>query len=906
MAARVLLTCGVAFLALFGQSTGELTGVVTDPTAASVPSARLHLKDVERNTVLSSETTSAGVFRFTGLNPGRYSLSVLAAGFNDANVPGIVIEVNRVTRVDVSLVLAGATATVEVSGQAAALDVESGTKGTVMNIERARDLPLASRNPLELTTLTPGVIAPIPNTGADPAVRQGNDATSATSSYSVNGGIRTANGGFVEVLVDGVSITSQREGVIQALPSADSLQEFRVQSGGMGPEVGRTVGGVINYVTRSGTNDFHGNLSWDNRNTATTARRALPAVGDKPINNFNQYGGTIGGPLWVPKVYNGRNRTFLFFGYEGSRWLRNNPTLDNVPTVKMRNGDFSELPTVIYDPQSATNPSQRTPFPGNRIPSDRFNSIGQSMVNAFPLPTRPGTDSNFDGHFHVLTPVDDYTGRIDHSISQKQRLMGRVTWVESVNNQGWNLGPNDGRTGVSNIPSANVTLNYAYTITPQLLYTSAGGYTWFHRTFNDPTGNTVGAGFFNFSVIPKPPTQYENVRPIVTFDIYRGVGGNAVEDQLAETWQWNQALSWVRGEHTVRVGTDLRWFIAGGSLTVDAPTGAFGFNSLQTSQGTATTGNSIASALLGLTNTATFGQPPQLSIRKAAPSFYIADDWRMTKNLTLNLGLRFDDEGGLLEKHDQIGYMDTTSINPIVGRPGVFRYANVDGASRSIAASQFSISPRIGMAWSPRAIKGLAVRGAFGIYNAPVPIVGPYGAAAGFEPLLQYVKPTATDAAVVLQNSYSLPASSGPLGPSAYLGQSVSQVLNRQLNPARIYQWNFGLQKELPRGMVLEALYTGNRGTHLLETYNIDIPPQSVIQSAINQTITTGNPSAALNYLNQLVPNPVAGKVPGSLGNAMVALSRATLPYPQFNTIAPMLNTKDRRKNYLTLEGAMV
>jgi len=894
--AVTLLTLSVPLLA---QSTGEVTGTVKDSSGAVVPNASLKLLNTATNVALTSVSNEEGVYRFGGLQPGLYTLTVNSTGFAETRVAGLVIEVNRITRADAVLQPAGAEASINVQASAQLLDTETGTKGTTIPIKQMRDLPLATRNPLGLMLLTPGVVT-ASATGGNTATsnRQGSDGTSASAVYTINGGARRNNGGFHEFVVDGISITNQRDGIIAALPAADALQEFRVQSGGMSAEFGRTVGGVISYVTDTGTNQFHGNLFEAVRNTALNARRALPAAGNKPITQFNQFGGTIGGPVWLPEKsfgpagYDGRNRSFFFFSYEGSRFIRNNPTVATVPTLKMREGDFSEITTLIYDPQSDATAANRTAFAGNVIPAARINPIGRQIMNRFPLPNLSGTANNYAGFFRASTPVDNYTLRLDQSLTERQRLFFRMTRVNSINDAIFNLGDSDAQTARSDIPQRSYVVNYNFTLAPSLLYSAAAGYTSFARVARDPSGNTQGAGYFGYSVSPAP-RDIVNVRPLATFDLYRSIGTRDIFDQTADSYQLNQSLTWTRGTHTLRFGGDLRRYAAGGQLTTGAVNGTFGFAAAQTSRGTATTGHSAASLLLGLPNTASFAQPPRLRAVKNVFAFYVQDDIRLTSNLTVNLGIRYDVEGALREQGNKLGYFDTTAVNPVVNLPGLFRYSAADGGAEVIKRDANNLSLRAGFAWALGKERRTSVRGAFGVYSAPIPTVGYFSAAIGFEPTLDFVRANAQAPAVVLRDGYTLPAAAGPLGAAAYLGQSFTQPINRDLRNPRVYQWNFGVQREIARNTVTEILYTGNRGQSLISSRNLNLPSATLIQQAIDLTASTGNAAAAATFLNTQVTNPLAGKVPGTLGNATVTRAQAATPFPQFAAITGFFNDRD-------------
>jgi hypothetical protein len=224
----------------------------------------------------------------------------------------------------------------------------------------------------------------------------------------------------------------------------------------------------------------------------------------------------------------------------------------------------------------------------------------------------------------------------------------------------------------------------------------------------------------------------------------------------------------------------------------------------------------------------------------------------------------------------------------------VFRYAGLDGAPESIIAGNYrTFSPRVGLAWALGSSRKTVLRSAFGMYNAPIPSVGYYAAAPGFEPQVQFAKPSATEPALALRNSYSVPAASGPIGAAAYLGQSFTQPLDRSLMVPRSYQWNFGFQRELLRDTVLEVLYTGNRGVHLLSSYNLSLPPFALVQQAIDAARTANNPAAASAYLNTAVPNPIAGKVPGVAGGATVTRVQAASLYPQYLGVSSWVNNRD-------------
>lgn len=878
-------------LTVRGQSSGELTGIVTDPQNAVVAGAGMRLVSSQTRTEFGAVTNSEGLYRLPNLPPGTYQLMVTATGFGGVTITPVAIEVGRVTRVDVSLkVGANVDEVVTITAGAQLLDVESGTKGQIITSRQIEALPLQTRNPLALLNLTTGVSSP---SGGAISNRQGSDGTGITSAYSINGGVRTGTGGFNEFVVDGVSVTNRRDGTVLALPAADALQEFRVQSGGMSAEFGHTVGGVLNYATKGGANELHGTLFENHRSTATNARRALPINTSKPGNVYNQFGGVAGGPVLIPRLYNGRDKTFFFFSFDGSRWVRKNPNTATIPTAKMRNGDFSEFAARVFDPASATTPAARTQFPNNQIPSNRFNPIGKKILDLFPLPNLPGTANNYQGVFRVFTPLDNYGVRIDHNISSKQRAFFKWTRINSISLADFVLGKVDQQTQNLNLPSSNLTFNYNYALTSRLVYNATLGYTKFQRFFLDDSGNTAGAQFFGYSVTPTPESgTLVNVRPLATFDIYRGIGTSGPQKQFAENFQINQAVTLLAGSHTFKFGADLRRYYASGFIAGGSPNGNIGFNSLQTSNGAANTGNSAASLLLGLANTFIIQQPPDLRFGLNAPAFYVSDDFKLTHRLTVNLSLRWEMESGLSELHNRAGYFDSQARNQVVGITGVFRYAGGANSRSITSGDRDNFGPRVGFAWTPAGQKTV-VRGAFGVYYSPIPLVGFYAQAAGFDSTFNPIKPNATAPAVTLGSSYNVPPAAGPLGDAAFLGIGLTQPLNRDVKNPEVYQWNIGVQRELFKNTVVELLYSGNRGVHLLAFEDINRPPFELIEQAIAAQRASGAAGAAQAFLNTNITNPLAGRVPGTLGAANITRFNAAKPYPQFASTTVALNNRD-------------
>jgi hypothetical protein len=833
------------------QSDGSLSGQVTDSTKAVVRGAQLTLTATQTGTKLSSISNAEGIFTFPALQPGTYNLQATAPSFASRTLRDITIDVGRSTHVDVALSAGTVEEEVVVTSSTATLDMENGYKGQMVTSTQVENLPLPSRNPQALSQLTPGVVAN--GNGGTTTVRQGGDGTGLSSAYTMNGGVRTILSGYNEYVVDGISIINRRDGTVGALPSAGAIDQFQVQSGGMSPELGYTSGGVLNYVTKGGSNAYHGTLFEDYRGTATNARPALPVYSPKNPQNWNQFGGNFGGPVWIPKIYNGHNRTFFFVDYDGSRWVRKTPSTASVPTALMRQGIFTEVSTPIYNPASSSTPSQRTAFPNQTI-NVPFNAIGQKILSLIPLPNLSGVANNYSGFQRTFTPDDNVSLRFDQVVGARHQLSFRWTRIRSGSVANFPLGDNDYQTQNVNFPTRAYVGQYVFSISPAFVYSLVAGYMHYGREFLDTSNNTVGSSYFGYSVSPSPASgSLQNVRPVATFDISRGVGTSGPQKQRAQTYQLNQMLSWSHGRHFTRFGTDLRRYNTYGLVAAGTPNGAFTFSALQTSNGTATSGNSAASLLLGLPNTVIFQQEPELGTTVYANAFYVNDDWKLKQNLTLNIGFRYDYETPFAERQNKIGWFDPAATNSVAGVAGKIQYAGLNGNPSSFTSGSYeNYEPRVGFAYSPAFLHGKTVlRSSFAIYSEPVPTAGYQTPAQGFDSTYNPIKASSTATAGTLAATYTLPAISGAQGDAAGLGTSLTATQARDLKNPRVLQWNFGVQQQIATGTKFELLYSGNRGEHLMGTKNINLPSYSLIQTAINaEAAAGGTAGVAQSYLN--------------------------------------------------------
>ncbi len=408
-----------AALPVFSQAiTAKVVGTVSDPSGAAIPAAKVEIRNADTNVPRSLSTDAQGNYEFNFLPVGRYTLEVSATGFQKTAVSAFSLSVDQVARVDVKMTLGQAAESVKVEAAAILMQTENATVGTVIDSQKVVELPLNGRSFVQLALLTPGVN---PGTPGSITVRRLRGAVGQAVGMSANGARDTQN----RFYYDGIEAMDLDSYSFSFSPSVDAIQEFKVQSSTYSAEVGGAPGGQVNLTTKAGTNSFRGTAWWFNRNDAFTALNGFqPNIpGAKPPRlNRNQYGANIGGPVLLPKIYNGRNKTFFFFNWESGRQVAGSfGSTALIPPTALRQGDFSGFPNVtIYDPVT------RQPFPGNRIPTNRIQSYASKFLDGFvPQPNTNEPGINYRGP-RAAAPItqDQYVSRIDHTFSQKDTLYG--------------------------------------------------------------------------------------------------------------------------------------------------------------------------------------------------------------------------------------------------------------------------------------------------------------------------------------------------------------------------------------------------------------------------------------------------------------------------------------------------
>jgi hypothetical protein len=877
---RLLLLLVAASAALSQTFNARITGTVKDASGSAVPNAQILVTQTETNIAKKATTGPSGVYDVPLLLPGTYEVKVDAPGMESALRRDIKLEVNAAVTVDFNLKIATVATVVDVTADVPMLQTETSGVGTTLETQLVQDFPLIERDVMGLVRAIPGVIANS-SVGAAKGSRNVFD-----SGFSVAGGRTSMN----EVLLDGASNTIGDFNGVVVVPPQDSVQEFRVETSSYSAEFGRSGGGTVNIVTKAGTNSYHGTAYYYHQNDAFNANSFTNNRNNiaKPFLRRHQYGYSLGGPVWLPKIYYGKNKTFFFSTFEGRRETNPIDQLTSVPTAAQVSGDFSKTVALvngqpqlitIYDPATSrivNGTPTRTPFPGNIIPQDRINPIALNVLKYYPAPTGPGSSVtglfNYQYHSSRRYSHDVISDRIDQYIGDKHRVFFRfnlqenldkspTTYVRFVDSDStWDHFKNFGIDDTYQVTShTNNVLRYSYTRFRANLISNTLGF--------DPT--TVG--------LPNYFRDSANILFFPNFSIsgpFASLGGTAYNNQPRDTQDIQDNVVQIRGRHNIKAGGEYR-LLRFYPFQVFNPTGGFSFstNYTQSNQIGATSptqGYGLASFLLG-TGGFSFEHVEPLSAYHHYMGSYVQDDWKVSARLTLNLGIRWEAETGTGESHNRLSYFDPNATNPAGGRGAIYFTGN--GHPGTIRATNWTnFGPRVGFAWRP--IDKWVVRGGYGVFYLPI----------GLEPTLTTTPFNYTLTAdnlnpdytpkVTLSNPFPgglpRPNSATPVNDGSYqLGTNSNVVLRDQ--PAEYMQeWNLAISRQVARTTVLTLTYNGSRGVHL------PIPSMELNQ------IYSGFLSQGA-ALTQLVANPYYGKFSsGLLAQQNIPLEQLLKPFPTF------------------------
>lgn len=811
--ALLLVVCLLAASAAHGQTaTGVIHGVVKDATGAVVAGVKLTLTDQATNQTREQTSGPEGNFEFRALPHGVYTLTAEHPGFKKEVITGVPLQVAQTHRVDVTLAIGAVTESVEVVGTAGLLQSSEPTLSQVIDQKRVLELPLNGRNFMALVHLSSGVIT---SGRASATQRQANYG----AGFSVGGQRDTSN----VVLLDGLEISGQEiMNYPLAVPSLESVAEFRVQTSNYTAEFGGNSGAIVNVASRRGSNRFHGDVFEFLRNEALDARNFFSS---KPVPlKRNQFGYTFSGPVWLPKVYNGKDRTFFLYSHE---WIRQRNAISStalVPTAAERAGDFS----FVQQPGFAiVDPFSKQPFPNHVIPRGRINRVGQALVNLYPEPNSQDPTRNYVGTPRRSINNGIPTVRMDHQLSSRDSLFGRFTL-----NSPFERSPGQAFTqsfpgfdAIQDDSNIQSSIGLTHIFGPTVVNETLVGYVRFRRDrVSQDAGHRNWVQELGIRGFAPEPLAWG--APSVTPTGYPEVGystNNAVFQWITQAAQVSDNLSIVRTKHTFKAGFSLQ----SKRLTqfqLFNPNGAYRFSGMFSAPPPVTTTtrfHSVADLLLGYPSSfqvTTQARTPHLLHKNLA--VYFQDDWRVNPDFTLNLGIRWEYFGRPVDRYDRIASFDLATGRQLL--PGR------DGVPRSLADQDYNNwSPRIGFAWRVRGSNRLSLRGGYGIYYAPSfglswrqqAFQEPFGQS--FDRAVRPPDPRNPLPVFSVEN------------PLEDLRQQVFRDrwgVERKFRDGYVGQWNLTAQYLISGGMLFELAYHGSKSTRLPSRLNYNqtnpFPPQ--------------------------------------------------------------------------------
>jgi hypothetical protein len=882
--------------------TASVQGTITDSSGAVVPGAEVTITNEATNVKQTVKADEGGRYFISFLPPGSYNLTVEMAGFKKFVRSGMALRVDQQVGINVELSPGDVNARVEVTGEAPRLDAVSATLSQVFGRKTLEDLPLSSREAYAVFLLAPGI-----------AVKQqwGNPTGTNFSSS----GVRNSQS---DVLIDGVTATTQEQngGVtdLKFRPKVEMIEEIKVETSNFSAEFGNTGGTVINMVTRSGSNEFHGSGFLYNTNNYMSANGFFnnkygvkPTSGTGPFIHPGEFGGTVGGPVVIPKLYNGKNRTFFFLHHDHIWQSSRGGGFSSVPTMLARNGDFSQTTDnqgrlfTIFNPNAVSKNASgtwvREPFANNTVPKSMMDKVATNFVTYYPQPNRQGLPYTNQNNYYAegTNSVKKYwqTIKVDHNFSENHKIWARYSWSEDTVSVfpiwGWEnpLYPN----GIGGFESSkNGALDYTWVITPRtILSLRSGVVRQYARQLAMYEVTPISLDLSQFGFTNMPPV---GMPPALSIEGYPALGMERTGriKRAQDTEQITGSLTMLRGAHSIKFGGDGRL----SHLNYGQPgedTVAFQFARRQTMQYplTATTlqGDGLASMLLGWGSGGTHQTDGYVASAAKAYSWFINDDWRVTRKLTINIGLRYELDIPRTERFDRENWFDRFVKCPL----NVPQFPNLSGGyifaspgNRNPFLTDWNnLAPRFGFAYQP--LPKTVVRGGWGIFYGVSHANTRGRIGRGFTTSTPWL--TSVDSDVTHYAWLSNPFPNGvnvPIGSSQGLmteiGLGPNAVVPEWGNKPEYYQWNLSLQRELPANSVVEVAYAGTRGLHL---------PNGALRNI--DRIGYFEPSAWSlgDKLFDQVPNPFYGIITNptsSLRLPTVQRIQLLRPYPQFTSIA--------------------
>jgi hypothetical protein len=894
----------------------SLNGRINDPQGAPVAGAMVELRDVEKNEIQRQTVRTDGNYVFPLVQPGTYELKVSHPGFKTVTRSGLTLSVNQSATVDLALEIGAVSEQVTVTADVDVLDLSSGDRGGVVDGKTISEMPLNGRNPFMLSSLVAGV-----DYNGSLAYQRPFD-NGAIAQWGVGGS--SSSSAF---LIDGAPNNAQAgSNNIAYVPPVDSVQEFKIQTNSYDAQYGKTSGSVMNAVLKSGSNGIHGSLyefyrrNWLDANSFQNNARGA----DKDGHSLDQYGALVSGPVVLPKIYNGRNRTFYMTNFE--RYVENSPQplVLSVPAPEMREGDFSKLKDklgrqyVIYDPATgfynSSNVFDRLPFAGNIIPPSRINPISKKIISYFPNPNTTTAGEDYAQKNLFLSgganPAGDtfynFAAKVDHNISDRHRFFVRYARNDRTEIRPTNGVPADkpGVEGQDPLKRVNDTgaVDWVSTLSPTLiLNVRASMSRYVEASWGTPDDNFDMASLgFPKSLVSQLP--YGNHFGQYTFSGYQNLG-RYPSSNISNTLTLHPVMTWARGAKTFKAGLDMRWLQYStqnpGNVLSLSSSASFTQEIYNTAQ--ALKGNSIASWLLGTPSSGslTYNVFPIYFFPYYAP--WAQFDWKVTRKLTINLGIREDlnlppterynrmDRGFDPKAPSVLDKLVDRSKYPLDPLTGSLAFAGVNGQSRYATDPYYkTLQPRAGFAYAltPKT----AIRGGWGRFYANPN--NDYLQTSGFSNTTPLVFST-NESMLPLNNKINDPFPDGilyPTGSSAgsatFAGRAFS-VVNTKFRVPHVDNFSISIQRALPKRSVLDLSYSGTRGVDLQDSRTMNDISASTRDGC--NYFAGGNPTPC----DKTYSNPFANiaAFTGTSSFSSTSLSKATLsvPYPQFGQITELM-----------------
>jgi len=897
---------------------GGVRGAVSDAGAGAMADVKVTLIDEATNISRSALTNAQGEYVFSAVNPANYTLSAESPGFKKFQNKGIVVGTQQFVTIDFKLELGQVTESVQVTEEAPLMETSNASTGQVVDRQKLIDLPNLGRNPFMMARIAPNVVQ-----AGDPRFNRMQDQ-SGSSQISIAGGPVRGN----NYLLDGVPITDAQNRAI-IIPTVESVGEVKIQANTYDAEMGRTGGGVFNAYLKSGSNTLHGSAFGYMRQPEWLANDFFNNRNGiaRPNTPFKNYGGSFGGPIRIPKIYDGRNKTFFWTGGEAYRQKSSASQEFATPTAAQRAGDFSAAVTsrgvqqTIYDPLSTRSNGAggfiRDPFVGNVIPANRINPVGAAIVQFFPQPTKVAT---YLGQNNLIaTPIlqdraDQLTFKVDHEL--------RPWWKASASYLHYGS-REPAETWFGTIASTSATMLYRkvdatqvsnlFTPSPTMVVNVRYGFNRF------PNVTRLISDGFNPATLGFPNSFVKDIQalrfPHIAMQTFHSLSDSAGGSEVYDSRNFLASVAKYFGRHSIKAGFDFRRinvdFLSYGSSATQNPAGIFTFNDGFTRrnplQGGDGTGSDLASLLLGYPADGSALTGTKLFTFVNYYAGYVHDDFRLNSKLTLNFGLRYEWETGLAERSNQlvVGF-DRTVTSPLASQvtgispKGGVLYAGLNGNPTACCdPNKAKFAPRFGAAYTLDS--KTTIRGGYGMFYAPLRYDTSTDIALGYYQSTPFI--ASNDGGVTPSGSLSNPYPNGllkPVGNSLGLLAGIGQTFgffDQDRGSPVVHQFSFDVQREFRGGLVVSAGYVGSVSRHLppsgttLGGYNINQIPDSFFSLG-----TAG--------LAQSVDNPFFGNGgAGVVAPARVSRAQLLKPFPQFNTIRAFTDASRARYDSLVVKG---